>query len=73
MASRSVPGMHGWGNLYAPLLRGAHRLSLCHGGGLWAPFLFDRGVAGMVDSQRGLNPLPARWRTLVEGLVEATR
>jgi hypothetical protein len=47
MASASVPGMHGWGNLYNPSLPSVHGLSLCHGGGLRAPFFFACRVAGI--------------------------
>ena len=45
MASVSVPGIHGWGNLSYPSLRGALGLSLCHRGGSAGAFLLDRVVA----------------------------
>ena len=48
MASISIIGIPCWGKLYLPLL-GALGL-LYHGGGLRAPFLFRRGVAGMADA-----------------------
>jgi hypothetical protein len=50
MMSANVPGIPGWGNVYYPSLLGAHGLSPCHGGGLRAPFLFRREVAGLADS-----------------------
>jgi hypothetical protein len=49
MASASVPGMHGWGNLYDPSLLGALGLSPRYRGGLRAPFLLGCGVADMTD------------------------
>jgi len=49
MASVSVPGIHGWGNLYYPSLSGALGLSLRHAEGLRALFLCGCGVAGMVS------------------------
>jgi hypothetical protein len=51
MASTSVPGVFFCGNLHF-LLLGKHGLSPCHGGGPRAPFLFDRGVAGIADPTR---------------------
>jgi hypothetical protein len=45
MASANVPGTHGWGNPYYPSLPGALGLSLRHGEGLRALFLFGRGTA----------------------------
>jgi len=51
MASVSVPGVFFCGNLHY-LLLGKHGLSPCHGGGPRAPFLFDRGVAGIADPTR---------------------
>ena len=52
MASRNVPGMHGRGNQYTPALLGAYGLSPCHGGGLWAPVVFRREIAGRADAPR---------------------
>jgi hypothetical protein len=52
MMSPSVPGMHGWGNLYHIALSGAHGLSPSRGEGLRAPFFFSLGVAGMVAQKR---------------------
>jgi hypothetical protein len=52
MASTSVPGIHGWDNRYDPSLPGALGLSLCHGGGLRAPFLFGHGVACDYESHK---------------------
>ena len=52
MVSASVPGVHGWGNLYSFLTLGAFGLSLRHGKGLRAPFLFGHGVAGMAAYMR---------------------
>ena len=46
MASISIIGMTGWGNPYS-WLPGALGPSPYHGGGLKAPFLFGRRVAGM--------------------------
>jgi hypothetical protein len=46
MASASVPGMHGWGNLYHS--SGALRPSPSHRGGLRAPFLCSCRVANIV-------------------------
>jgi hypothetical protein len=45
MASVSIPGTYGWGNLPCLALPGVLGLSPSHGGGLGAPFLFGRGVA----------------------------
>ena len=49
MASISILGIPFWGKPYLPLL-GALGLSLYHGGGLRAPFLFSRGGAGMANA-----------------------
>jgi hypothetical protein len=51
MASVNVPRISGWGNPYSSLL-GALGPSLCHGGGLGAPFLFGRRVAGIAGIWR---------------------
>jgi hypothetical protein len=66
MASASVPGIHGWGNWYAPALLGTLGLSLCHGGGLRAPFLFGHGVAGMVAHMRPQGCIPSVFLRLVQ-------
>jgi hypothetical protein len=50
MASISIIGIPYWGKLCLPLL-GALGLSLCHGGGLRAPFLFSREVAGLAGAK----------------------
>jgi hypothetical protein len=50
MASASVPGMHGWGNLYHS--SGALRPSPSHRGGLRAPFLCSCRVANIADHMR---------------------
>ena len=60
MTSASVPGMHGWSNQYHPSLPGAHGSSPRHGGGLRAPFLFGRVVAGTADHMR-----PKGWTSSV--------
>ena len=53
MVSVSVPGVHSWGNLhYLLVLVGALGLSLRHGDGLRALFLFGHGVAGAVSPYR---------------------
>src|SRR5262245_53138105 len=52
MASTSVPGLPGWGNLHAPALLGAYGRSPCHGGGLRAPFLFGSVVAVIAHHSR---------------------
>ena len=46
MASASVPGIHGWGNLYYLSLRGDSRPSPRHRGGRQALFLCGHGRAG---------------------------
>jgi hypothetical protein len=46
MASASVSGIHGWGNLYYLSLRGASRPAPRHGGGLGALLLCGPGMAG---------------------------
>ena len=51
MASTSIIGMTGWGNPYSRLLD-ALEPSPSRGGGLGAPFLFGRRVAGMADHTR---------------------
>ena len=50
MVSTSIPGMHGWGNLYAPALPGAHGLSPCYGGGLGVPFVFGPRVTDRAEA-----------------------
>ena len=45
MVSANIPGIYGWCNSHYLALPGALRLSPSHGVGLWAPFLFGRGVA----------------------------
>lgn len=53
MASASVAGIHGWGNLYHPSLPGALGLSPWYdGGGLRALFLFGQGVASSENQVR---------------------
>ena len=72
MASVSVPGVHSCGNLHHLLVLGALGPSLCHGGGLRAPFLFRRGVAGMVEHSRAIslsNTIPREAPTADPHLV----
>ena len=47
MASVSVPGMHGWGNLHYLLVPGALGLSPFHGGGLRALFCLGTVYSGL--------------------------
>jgi hypothetical protein len=46
MASASVPGIHGWGNLYYPALRGASRPAPRPGGGRRVLSLGGPGMTG---------------------------
>jgi hypothetical protein len=50
MASASLPGICGWGNLYYLSLLVAHGSSPSHGGGLWAP-LFS-AAKGLQSAER---------------------
>ena len=47
MASASVPGIHGWGNLYYPSLRGVLRPPAFPRRDLRTPFFFGHGIAGL--------------------------
>jgi hypothetical protein len=59
MASASIPGIHGCGNLYHLSLSGVFRLSLRHAEGLQALFLFGCGFAGVAAPT-----MPRVWSSL---------